>query len=445
MLFKRYRIQMIGRSLVLVGSAFLLSYLVGWTDYFYAPIAVSLFILVQVGALIRYTEKATRDVTHFLQAISQEDFSQGARAAGRGPLYDRLSNAFKDVMDEFTRVRTERESHARYLQTVVHHIGVALISFEPSGKVHLFNNAAKRLLGRPHLRHIQDLDTLSVPLAEKLLSLSSGEQAVLGIHQEERDLQLAIYGTRFRMQGEEHALVSIQDIRNELEEQEMDAWQKLTRVLTHEIMNSAAPIASLAATANRLLIPADNTSSTETLHDTREALAAIEKRSQALMHFTQAYRSFTKISQPHFQVVRVASMFGRISRLLRVQTEEQDTTITLSVEPPELQIRADEEMIEQVLINLLLNAMDAVKGRENATILLSARLDRFGHALLQVRDNGHGIPAEIQERIFIPFFTTKAEGSGIGLSLSRQIMRLHDGSITVRSIPDQETVMTLRF
>lgn len=445
MLFKRYRIQMIGRSVVLVGSAFLLSYLVGWTDYFYAPIAVGLFIIAQVAALIRYTEKATRDVTHFLQAISQEDFSQGARAAGRGPLYDRLSDAFKDVMDEFTRVRTERETHARYLQTVVHHIGVALISFEPSGKVHLFNNAAKRLLGRPHLRHIQDLASLSVPLSEKLLSLSSGEQAVLGVHQEERDLQLAIYGTRFRMQGDEHALVSIQDIRNELEEQEMDAWQKLTRVLTHEIMNSAAPIASLAATANRLLLPEHAANQTETIIDTREALAAIEKRSQALMHFTQAYRSFTKINQPRFEVVPVSAMFGRISRLLRVQATEQQTALHVSVEPNTLEVRADEEMIEQVLINLLLNAMDAVKGRADAAIHLIARVDRFGHVLLQVRDNGAGIPAELQERIFIPFFTTKEEGSGIGLSLSRQIMRLHDGSITVRSIPEKETVMTLRF
>lgn len=445
MLFKHYRIQMTLRSLALVGSAFALAYLVGWTDYFYAPIAVGVLIVAQVGTLIRYTEKATRDVTHFLQAISQEDFSQGARSAGRGPLYDRLSDAFKEVMDEFTQVRAEREAHARYLQTVVHHIGVALISFRPDGKVALFNNAAKRLLGRPHLRHVQDLFMTSPPLAERLLRLRAGEQDVVRVSLEEHDLQLAMYTTRFRMQGEEHILVSLQDIRNELEEQEMEAWQKLTRVLTHEIMNSAAPIASLAATANKLLAPSVPAVPEDALVDTREALEAIEKRSEALMHFTQAYRSFSKISQPNFQIVAIASMFTRITRLLQVQAEEHDIQLQAIVDPQTLEVRADEEMIEQVLINLLLNAMDAVRGQPEAHVTMRARMDNFGHVLIQVHDNGPGIPPDLLEKIFIPFFTTKADGSGIGLSLSRQILRLHGGSLTVRSSSTSGTTMTLRF
>jgi two-component system nitrogen regulation sensor histidine kinase NtrY len=220
-------------------------------------------------------------------------------------------------------------------------------------------------------------------------------------------------------------------------------------VLTHEIMNSAAPIASLAATAGSLLArsggDAGDGGAAEAVHDTREALEAIQRRSEALMHFVASYRSFTQIRQPDFRAFPALDLFRQVERLFRVQAEERGIDLRHRVDPADLTLTADEELVEQVLINLLLNAMDAVAGRPAARVELRARLDRYGHVLLQVADNGPGIPPDLQERIFIPFFTTKPEGSGIGLSLSRQILRLHGGTLRVRSDPGAETVFTLRF
>ena len=449
MLFRRYRFQIVVRTLLIVATSFLLSYVVLYTSYFYAPIALALTIPFQILSLIRYSEKAIKDLDHFLQSIRQADFTQGLSSAGRGPLYEDLHHAFNEVMEEFRRIRSEKEEHFRYVQTVVQHIGIALIAFRRDGHFELINVAAKRLLGRGQLRNIQQLREWNKTFVQTLLELDSGQHAVIKTLHDDEERQLAIYASRFRLRDETHTLVSIQDIRNELEEKEMEAWQSLTRVLTHEIMNSAAPIASLAATASHLLQSKTSDDGTyagaETIADTHEALEAIERRSQALIHFADSYRSFTQIRKPNFRVFPVKSLFVQVRRLMRVQAEDTSIDVRVSVTPDDLKLTADEEFIEQVIINLLLNAMDALQGRQDARIELRAGLDRQSRPTIQVADNGPGIPSDIKERIFIPFFTTKRDGSGIGLSLSRQIMRLHNGTINVRSEKDVETVFTLRF
>lgn len=449
MRFKGYRYQLILRALGIAASALLLAYLLERTALFYAPVAVGLTIPLQIAALVRYAEKATRDVNHFLDAVRQADFSQGLASGGRGPLFEQLSRAYADVMDEFREVRAEREEHFRFLQTVVHHVGLALIAFREDGRVELINTAARRLLNRSTLHHIEELRPWSAAFVDTLRQLRAGAHAVVRVHDEEHDLQLSMHAAQFRLRGTGHTLVSIQDIRQELEEQEMAAWQKLTRVLTHEIMNSAAPIASLARTARGLLraeaTGAADAHDADSIRDTGEALEAIQRRSEALMHFADAYRSFSQIRNPNFQAFAVQDLFTQVRRLLRVKLETEGIDFHTHIDPPDLTLTADEELIEQVLINLLLNAMDALEGRPGARLQLRARLDRRGHALIQVADNGPGIPADLQERIFVPFFTTRPDGSGIGLSLSRQIMRLHGGTLGVRSTPEVETVFTLRF
>ena len=275
------------------------------------------------------------------------------------------------------------------------------------------------------------------------------------VAEEDRTLQLSVSVSRFRLRGDAHALASIQDLRNELEEKEMEAWQQLTRVLTHEIMNSVAPISSLASTAHRLLSEAPAAPNgtpppqevAEITEDAREAVQTIERRSKGLISFVDSYRSFTKIPNPKFEILEVRELFDNVRRLLRVQIEEHALDLRINVAPEDLQVSADPELVEQVLINLVLNAMHAVEGEPAPRIELRARIDRRSRPVLQVIDNGPGIPPDVQEKIFVPFFTTKEDGSGIGLSLSRQIMRLHGGALTVRSDPDSdaETVFTLRF
>ncbi|HHP7238269.1 sensor histidine kinase [Longibacter sp.] len=449
---KRFRLQIIVRLVAIVvvlGGAYWLA--VEAQVYELALVAV-LTAVYLAWRLIRYVEKMARDLTRFLESVRYADFSQGFTSDGRGPLFDHLRDAFRDVTGEFRRIRAEKEEQVRYLENVVQHIGIPLISFRDDGTVELMNRAARRLLRTGPIRNVDALTDLSPKLVDHLRTLEPGRQAMVRVTEDDRTMQLSVSVSRFRLRDEAHAIATIQDLRNELEEKEMEAWQQLTRVLTHEIMNSVAPISSLASTAHRLLadVPAGDGADPEdqpgeVTADAREAVETIERRSKGLISFVDSYRSFTKIPNPTFEVLEAGDMFENVRRLLRVQIEEHDLECDIQVHPDPLEFTADPELIEQVLINLTLNAMQAVEGRDGARIEMRARIDRRSRPVLQIADNGPGIAPDVQERIFVPFFTTKEDGSGIGLSLSRQIMRLHGGTLTVRSEPDVETAFTLRF
>ena len=338
----------------------------------------------------------------------------------------------------------------QYLQQVVQHLGVALITYQDDGEVEIMNTAARRLLRTGPIRHVEALERVSEDPAEALRTLDSGERAMVRVAEEDRTLQLAVRVSRFQLQGEPHGLASIQDLRNELEEKEMEAWQQLTSVLTYEIMNSVAPISSLASTASRRLREtADNGSITAAqATDAREAVDTIERRSESLINFVDAYRSFTDIPSPEFEVIDAEDLLDNVRSLLRAQIEEQELDVSVSVDPPDLTLTGDADLLDQLLINLALNALQAIEEdptTEQGRIRFRAYVDRRSRPVVQVEDNGPGIPEDVQEKIFVPFFTTKEDGSGIGLSLSRQIMRLHGGSLSVRSEEGEGAVFTLRF
>ncbi|MBI2952594.1 ATP-binding protein [bacterium] len=447
MVYERFRAQCLGRILLLSATIALWVYLFFQTTYYATLLIVAGVVAYQVYALVHDVEKANRDLTRFLQAVQSSDFSQTFTGKGLGASFDALKTAFNEVLNEFRRARAEKEEHSRYLQTVVQHVGIGLIAFQPDGAVELMNNAARRLLrvGSP-LRNIQSLEPFSKPLIDALLRLKPGEKALVRVEDHGELLHLAIYATEFRLRERNFILVSIQNIQSELEEKEMEAWQNLIRVLTHEIMNSVTPIASLASTANGLLsAQKEDHPQEETLNDVRDAVRTIQRRSQGLLHFVDAYRRLTRVPKPDFQIFPVAELFGRVRNLLRAEMESRGIHLLSQVEPKTLELTADPELIEQVLINLLLNAAQALEGRPDATVGLMARMDERGRVLVRVTDNGPGILDEVQEKIFIPFFTTRRDGSGIGLSLSRQIMRLHRGTIGVQSTPNVETIFTLRF
>jgi signal transduction histidine kinase len=297
---------------------------------------------------------------------------------------------------------------------------------------------------------VEALERVSEDLAEALRTLDSGEQAMVRVAEEDPTLQLAVRVSRFQLQGEPHGLASFQDLRNELEEKEMETWQQLTSVLTHEIMNSVAPISSLASTAScRLQETADNGSITAAqATDAREAVDTIERRSESLINFVDAYRSFTDIPFPEFEVIDAEKLLDSVRSLLRAQIEEQELDVSVSVDPPDLTLTGDADLLDQLLINLALNAFQAIEEdpmTEQGRIRFRAYVDRRSRPVVQEEDNGPGIPEDVQEKIFVPFFTTKEDGSGIGLSLSRQIMRLHGGSLSVRSEEEEGAVFTLRF
>jgi len=437
--------------LLLALSFFLLFYLVDKTRYNVTALILVGVILIQVVFLIRYVERTNRRLSQFLQSIRYSDFSSSFSDHGLGKSFDDLNRSFMEVIEKFKKFRAEKEEHFNYLQTVVQHVHIGIIAFSRDGKVDLFNNAVKRLLKVRHVRFISDLEAVEEGFPETLVKLKTGERSLIRLFVKDELLQISVYATEFRMRGEDYTLVSLQDISSELDEKEIESWQKLIRVLTHEITNSITPISSLASTVREMLLDEDNDKvllkalDGEDLEGVQGAIDTIQKRSQGLLNFVEVYRNLTRIPKPNFRYFKVKEIFERSERLLKPKMNELNISCNNKVFPPDMMITADPDLVDQVIINMILNAMDAVKGKENPEISILATVNNNNRVVIDIKDNGVGIKPDIMDKIFMPFFTSKKSGSGIGLSLSRQIMHLHKGSISMKSNPGEGTTFSLTF
>lgn len=416
-------------------------------------IMAALVVLIQIAALIYYVDRTNRVLNDFLQSIRYSDFTRTFQVETTDSTFDKLKATFNDVIKDFQAVRAEKEESYYYLQTVIQHIGIALIAYQKDGTVELINNATKKMFQVRTLNNIQALREYNPELVQKLLTIKHGENLLLKIREKDDLLQLSIYGTEFKIQNRTILLVSIKNIQQELDEKEMESWQKLIRVLTHEIMNSITPISSLSSTVNLLIDDVTDTLKTkegcheevQNLHEIGEALKTIHNRTDGLIHFVNTYRNLTRIPTPTFSIFPVARLLNNIRNLHLKELEEKGITCVINVDPASLELSADEKLIEQVLINLVKNSIHALENVKNPVIELRAFLNKRGRISIQTIDNGPGILPEVLDKIFIPFFTTKPQGSGIGLSLSRQILRLHGGNINVWSEPEKGAAFSLSF
>jgi two-component system nitrogen regulation sensor histidine kinase NtrY len=453
MISKNFRLILVLHILVLTGTITVFIYLLLNTELYVTTVVSGLLIAVFVYTLVRHVEKSNRDLTQFLLSIKHNDFTTTFSKQNRGRSFDELRLVFNDILAKFQHLRKEKEEDLHYLQTVVDHIPVGLLALDPGGKVVLVNPVAKKLLGIARLRYLSELQDNN-QLSEALTTLQAGEKTVVVASRFDEKVHLSLLATRLRRRGEMVKLVTLQDISSELAEREMEAWQQLVRVLTHEIMNSVTPIASLSSTISSMLQdigtrdraePDSIKISTETLNDMQSAAGAVEKRGEGLIHFVEAYQNLSRIRTPDFTIVPVIELFKQMRQLILSRDDSKDTHVIMDVNPDGLEVTADPDLIEQVLLNLSINALQALQGQNDGIITLNGRLKKGGGVMIQVMDNGPGIQGEALDRLFVPFFTTRRDGTGIGLSLSRQIMRMHNGDITVSSIPYEQTVFTLHF
>lgn len=418
---------------------------------FLTPILLLIFIIFQIYSLYRYVDKTNRDLTSFLESIRFSEFTRSFRIEGMGSSFDELNRAFNDVINDFQKVRSEKEEHFHYLQSIVQNIDISILAYREDGSVEMINKAAKKLFQVTNLSNIDRLETLSAELVNTLRTIKPGESKLVKVQDQDDFLQLAINTSEFRLKDRNVTLATVKNIQNVLEEQETEAWQKLIRVLTHEIMNSITPIGSLSSTLETMLKPytSDDPDAqpidSETILEIQQALKTINKRSLGLLHFVNTYRNLTRIPKPNFRITKVADLFSNIEKLMVQNLEKSGIRFSVNIEPPGLEISMDEQLIEQVLINLVQNSIQALENRPSGLIRMKAFYNKRGRPTIQVIDNGTGIIQEVLDKIFIPFFTTRPNGSGIGLSLSRQILRLHGGSITAQSVPEKETIFTLSF
>lgn len=443
--------QVVFRVILLIITILLIVFTYQQTAYIVSTIILSLLLCAQVVALIRYTEQTNRKLIRFFESIRHADFTSSFTDHELGKSFEGLNNEFNKVITAFNKNKTEKEEHFNYLLTVIQHVSIGIIVFKRDGNVDVFNNAVKRLLQIATLRKIENLKEISADLPDKLMQMKAGEKILLKLFIKDELVQLSIHATEFRMRGEEYVLVSFQDIHPELEQKEIESWQKLIRVLTHEIMNSITPISSLASTVSSMLNeykssnPKITADEKEGLEDILHAISTIESRSKGLLNFVEIYRNLTRIPKPNFRYFSVSELFDRSLELLQPKINEYNILIKIKIFPQDLKILADPDLIDQVVINLLLNAVDAIKEVPDPQITIVASTNLNNRTTIEFADNGKGIKQDILDKIFMPFFTSKKTGSGIGLSLSRQIMQMHKGSISVRSKPDEGALFTLVF
>ncbi|MEX1238155.1 MAG: ATP-binding protein [Cyclobacteriaceae bacterium] len=402
--------------------------------YYLRSIYVAVAVVILTGEFIWYVDRFNRDVKSFMVSLLQRDFTTHYQSKGRSKSFDELYETLNRISEVFRTISAEKEIQFRFLEMLVDHLRVGILTLDEEGKIQLVNQALKDLLKREVLFSLKSLESIDPSLVSTLMDIRSGETRLIKLRVQNELLQLSLHASEFRLEDKYHKLISMQNIRNELDAREMEAWQKLIRVLTHEIMNSVSPVISLSETMHALLRQHQQEikPSAQHFYETLDkGLDAIKVRSEGLYQFTQSYRKLTGIPQLSLQQTNMKDIIARVGVLIGIKLKERG--INLKFPDADIPVVVDPDLMEHVLINLLLNAMEAVAETHEPCIEISTFRDQKGSVFISVRDNGEGIDEATAEKIFIPFFTTRKNGSGIGLALTKQILQLHHADIHVTS------------
>ena len=431
MIFKNFTINVVVRVLLLLTAMGLLMHTLIISQLYIRSFYLGVFVVAATTELIYYVGKTNRDISNFLKTILQNDFTNTYYGKEKGKSFAHLYKTFNAIIEKFQLLGEARESEHQYLQMLVEHVQVGILSFNQEGQIHLMNSAMKKLLGLKDIHNLSGLEQVDAPLTNLFRSIQPGENKLHKSIIENKLMQLAIYASEFRLKEKWFKLVSVQNIKAELEANEMEAWQKLIRVLTHEIMNSVSPISSLSDTLHKMVQNENHAIDAGLRENLDQGLQAIKIRSQSLQNFTEAYKSLTRIPQPVLKRVSVSDWLMPLLKLFENETQKKNIAFSVSIEN-DLHIIGDPELLGQVIVNLMRNALEAVEMNSPKEISITAR-KVAEKVIIEIWDNGSGIEPEVMDKIFIPFFTTKKNGSGIGLALSKQILQLHQAEVQVES------------
>lgn len=402
---------------------------------------LTFYFIYRLFALVNRTN---RDLSNFLLSIRFDDF-ETTYTQNRSHSEDKQSlyHAFNLITGKFRDIRSEKEAQHQFLLALVEQVDTGIICFDQNGQTILMNQALKKILHKSFLPTIESLKKIDPHFYDCILSYKPGERNLIKLEIDHELLQLSFVGTVFKMNDQMLRLFSFQDIRSELEYREMESWQKLIRILTHEIMNSVSPVVSLAATTDHIIANAQGIEET-TRKDIHLAIQAIQKRGESLLDFTNRYRQLTRLPPPEFEEIDFKELLERLMILHKAKIEEQEINLITHFPQHKVLLQGDASLLEQAFINLIKNAIEALDGHKDP--VLEMRLHKEGtHVVVQIADNGDGIEEDMLDHIFIPFFTTRKSGSGIGLSLCRQIIIAHRGSIDVQSELGKGTVFTVKL
>ncbi len=450
MISKNLYVQIILRILLLVAAALLF----GWTLFeqhaYILSVIPAIALLAITINLIYYLNRINRRIHYFFEAIKNEDSTLTFPNNIKNKVINDLNASLLSVNKQIQQIHLKNRQQEQYFQALLEHAATGMFTYNKKGFILHSNNLAKQLFGVEVLTHINQLERIDKKLFQTAKDIQSSQQRLITLHKGNEVIQLLIKSNSFTSGTEELMLLSVHDIKNQLDEKELESWRKLIRVMMHEIMNSITPITSLSESlasyyyADGKLKSPDEINE-KTISTTIRGLEVIREQGKGLISFVDSYRKLTRLPKPEKKIFPVKNLIDNISILSRSFEKDKRIEIVCSVEPEKLEILADEKQISQVLINLVKNAYQANINNPKTRIKVMSRLNIDGHPEIKVIDNGPGIPENLMDKIFVPFFTTKESGSGIGLSISRQIMQMHGGSLKIVSTPGKVTSATLIF
>jgi two-component system nitrogen regulation sensor histidine kinase NtrY len=447
MVFKRYQERILIRVLFLFLTLSVASYLLVTGQYPYLVIAL-IVVAIQLVDFYNFHRKAQQEVEQFVESIHYRDFSRYFDVKEAPLELQSLRQGFNEINSTFKLISREKETQYQYLQKILELVNTGILSYEnKSGEIGWMNESFKNMLGVPYLKTIGSLERRDAALYQEILNLRPGDNKIISITKDSNTFKTLMAATAFQTDSRVYKLIAFQDVNEALDETEAKAWQKLLSVMTHEIMNSVAPISSLAETMLHRLQESVRMLEGQpgALEDLELGIGTIRRRSEGLLKFAETYRNLNKITTLNLTRVFARDLFENLHHLMQPTLDQKRIELDILLIDPDLSLEADINLIEQVLINLVVNGIEAVKDKEEPLITLSAYAASNGRAIIRVSDNGLGMSPEVIENIFIPFFTTKKNGSGIGLSLCKQILLLHKGNIQVQSVEGTGSAFILHF
>lgn len=450
MISRKLYINIIAYVMILAVLCIALGFLITGKHSLRLIILCVLAIIVLTGSLVSYLNRTNRNIKFFFDSVKNDETGLSFRSGTNDDTLRELYSSMNNVNRHIQNLKIINRQQEQYFKRILEHLATGIVTYDTKGFIQHANTSAKNLLALETFTHIRQLEKIDSKLFSVVSSIKPNERKLVGINSPNGDVQLALKTTSYGSDQNKLMILSVQDIKHELDEKEIDSWMKLIRVLMHEIMNSITPITSLSESLSGIYKyegkPVEPASIDEkTISTTLQGLEVIRDQGKGLMSFVENYRKLTHIPRPEKKQVKVSDIFARVKILTSPLEKGENTKIIFDENEPDRTIFADENLVSLVLINLVKNALEANTANSNAIIRINTQNGPDNHTEICVTDNGPGINGEILDKIFIPFFTTRKNGSGIGLSLSRQIMGAHGGTLKVRSEPGKETVFCMSF
>jgi len=450
MISRNLYINLLIRVLLIVILSFLLGYLISSGKSFQISLITLFALTIMVISLIAFLNVTNRKIRYFFDSVRNDDSNLTFPLEEKNTTVREIYKSMNRINEQIQKLKIENRNQEQYFRILIEHLAIGIITYNRNGFILHSNSLAKKLLQTEVLTHINQIRRINEKLFQKISSIKPSERRLVPIQTERGEIQLSLKATSFRTNNDELVILSIQDIKSELDEKEVESWMKLIRILMHEIMNSITPITSLSESLSQIYSDEGEPVKPEKISPkvittTLQGLNVIKDQGKGLMAFVESYRKLTRIPEPDKQLFKISELFERLRILYDSQERSDRVELSFSLKDADLEIFADQNLISQVLINLVKNALEAVANVPGGKIIVSADAGSDLHPEICVTDNGPGIPAENLDEIFVPFFTTRQSGSGIGLSISRQIMRVHGGNLKVMSVPGKETIFCLSF